>query len=150
MKGAPTTPSEKASLQVRHKGVRRQNWSRLPGTSFFSSFFFFFFFCFFCRRIWRNIVREERHCGVRKRQRVAKASRRGRRRWSLGLLRPNPKRERHCDVEERRRATKASRQGRRRWSLGLLRPNPKRCRFGLILIFFKIKTPQNDFVLGFP
>ena len=47
MKGAPTTPSEKAKLQVRRKGVRRQNWSRLPGTSFFSYFFFFFFFLLF-------------------------------------------------------------------------------------------------------
>ena len=26
--------------------------------------------------------------------------------------------------------------------------NPKRRRFGLVLFFFKIKTPQNDVVLG--
>ena len=103
--------------------MRRRNWSRLPaaaslGTPFFSFFPFFsslFLFCFFGRQKWRNIVREE---------------------W-------------RCVVGERRRAAKALRRGRRRWSLGLLRPNPKQRRFGLVLIFLKIKTPQNDIIFSF-
>ena len=90
-----------------------------------------FFSCFFGRRKWRNIVGEERRCGFGERRRATEALHRGRRRWSLGLLRPNPKR-RHFKVPV----------------FFLNQNTPKRHRFEVLDFFFFKRHLQNNVVLG--